>query len=75
MNDTSAPPRCPAAAIDTSDPLKLLGQILSMAVRHKASDIHLRTRNHPILRVDGSCARCGKSRHCRRNSWNGWRAP
>jgi len=54
MNDTSrtATP-APAAAIDTSDPLKLLGQILSMAVRHKASDIHLRTRNHPILRVDG----------------------
>ena len=43
----------PAAAVDTSDPLKLLGQILAMAVRHKASDIHLRTRNHPILRVDG----------------------
>jgi len=35
------------------DPLKLLGQILSLAVRHKASDIHLRTRNHPILRIDG----------------------
>lgn len=35
------------------DPLKLLGQILAMAVRHNASDIHMRTRNHPILRVDG----------------------
>ena len=44
----------PSGAIDsTTDPLKLLGQILAMAVRHKASDIHLRTRNHPILRVDG----------------------
>ncbi len=44
-----------AASIDagTADPLKLLGQILALAVRHKASDIHLRTRNHPILRVDG----------------------
>ena len=44
-----------AGAIDpaTTDPLKLLGQILALAVRHKASDIHLRTRNHPILRVDG----------------------
>ena len=35
------------------DPLKLLGQILALAVRYKASDIHMRTRNHPILRVDG----------------------
>ncbi len=24
-----------------------------LAVRHKASDIHLRARNHPILRIDG----------------------
>ena len=38
---------------DDADPLKLLCQILALAVRHKASDIHLRTRNHPILRVDG----------------------
>ena len=37
----------------SADPLKLLGQVLALAVRHKASDIHLRTRNHPILRVDG----------------------
>ncbi|GMR19622.1 MAG: type IV pilus twitching motility protein PilT [Gammaproteobacteria bacterium] len=42
-------------AIDPAgaDPLKILGQILALAVRYKASDIHLRTRNHPILRVDG----------------------
>jgi len=47
-------PAATAAVINgTTDPLKLLGQILAMAVRHKASDIHLRTRNHPILRVDG----------------------
>jgi len=38
----------------TVDPLKLLSQILALAVRHKASDIHLRTRSHPILRVDGA---------------------
>ncbi len=37
----------------TTDPLKLLGQVLAVAVRSKASDIHMRTRNHPILRVDG----------------------
>ncbi|HEX7045371.1 MAG TPA: PilT/PilU family type 4a pilus ATPase [Burkholderiales bacterium] len=50
----------PAAASPTipinaaTDPLKLLGQVLALAVRLKASDIHLRTRNHPILRVDGN---------------------
>lgn len=37
----------------TGDPLKLLGQILALGVKYNASDIHLRTRNHPILRVDG----------------------
>lgn len=42
-----------AAITSTTDPLKLLGQVLALAVRMKASDIHLRTRNHPILRVDG----------------------
>ena len=42
------------SVVATSDPLKLLGQILILAVRHKASDIHLRTRNHPILRIDGT---------------------
>jgi twitching motility protein PilT len=45
----------PAATISpTTDPLKLLGQVLAFAVKLKASDIHLRTRNHPILRVDGN---------------------
>ncbi|MEK6550338.1 MAG: PilT/PilU family type 4a pilus ATPase [Pseudomonadota bacterium] len=45
----------PADSIGAStDPLKLLGQVLALAVRAKASDIHLRTRNHPILRVDGA---------------------
>ena len=38
----------------TTDPLKLLGQVLALAVRMNASDIHLRTRNHPILRIDGN---------------------
>lgn len=36
-----------------TDPLQLLGQILVLGVRLDASDIHLRSRNHPILRVDG----------------------
>ncbi|MHB8534967.1 MAG: type IV pilus twitching motility protein PilT [Sulfuricaulis sp.] len=38
----------------STDPLKLLSQVLAHAVRVNASDIHLRTRNHPILRVDGN---------------------
>jgi twitching motility protein PilT len=44
----------PATISATTDPLKLLGQVLAHAVKVKASDVHLRTRNHPILRVDGS---------------------
>jgi len=52
---SAATPGGAAATISSStDPLKLLSQILALAVRHKASDIHLRTRNHPILRVDGA---------------------
>ena len=43
-----------AEAQTGGDPLQLLGQILALGVKVKASDIHLRTRNHPILRVDGS---------------------
>ncbi len=44
----------PAESIsDSTDPLQLLGQVLALAVRHNASDIHLRTRNNPIIRVDG----------------------
>src|SRR5204862_381887 len=42
-----------AAITSTTDPLKLLGQVLQHAVKVKASDVHLRTRNHPIMRVDG----------------------
>jgi twitching motility protein PilT len=52
-NSTAGVGSPPAAITATTDPLKLLGQVLSLAVRLKASDIHLRTRNHPILRVDG----------------------
>jgi twitching motility protein PilT len=42
------------AITGSTDPLKLLSQVLAHAVRVNASDIHLRTRNHPILRVDGN---------------------
>jgi twitching motility protein PilT len=51
-NPSAAPAPMPIGA--TTDPLKLLGQVLAYAVRAKASDIHLRTRNHPILRIDGA---------------------
>jgi twitching motility protein PilT len=55
MNDASrAAAPAPVAITAATDPLKLLGQILALGVRLKASDIHLRTRNHPILRVDGN---------------------
>ncbi len=53
MNDASRAP-APVAITAATDPLKLLGQILALGVRLSASDIHLRTRNHPILRVDGN---------------------
>ena len=60
MSQTPATPEPASAAgavtaiTPATDPLKLLGQVLALAVRTKASDIHLRTRNHPILRVDGT---------------------
>jgi twitching motility protein PilT len=63
MSEATSPKNSPAAApagdaagsiSSTTDPLKLLGQVLAHAVRVNASDIHLRTRNHPILRVDGN---------------------
>ena len=63
MSEATNPKNSPAAAPagdtaatigSTTDPLKLLGQVLAHAVRVNASDIHLRTRNHPILRVHGN---------------------
>lgn len=60
MSEATNPesPAAPAAETATisgsTDPLKLLSQVLAHAVRVNASDIHLRTRNHPILRVDGN---------------------
>jgi twitching motility protein PilT len=35
------------------DPLRFLSQVLDYAVRQRASDIHLRAKNYPILRIDG----------------------
>jgi len=48
-----APP-APEAAAAPSDPLRFLSQVLEFAVRRRASDIHLRVRNHPIVRIDGT---------------------
>jgi len=54
-SSSAAVPAADAVTISGStDPLKLLSQVLAHAVRVNASDIHLRTRNHPILRVDGN---------------------
>jgi len=53
-NSAAAPAADVATISGSTDPLKLLSQVLAHAVRVNASDIHLRTRNHPILRVDGN---------------------
>ncbi len=42
----------PSVAVP-SDPLEWLSEVLAEAARYGASDVHLRARNHPILRVDG----------------------
>ncbi|MDH3281467.1 MAG: hypothetical protein OEQ18_10110, partial [Gammaproteobacteria bacterium] len=34
------------------DPVRYIGQVLAYAVKQKASDIHLRARTHPVIRVD-----------------------
>jgi twitching motility protein PilT len=36
-----------------TDPVQFLATILKLAVSQVASDIHLRTRLHPIIRIDG----------------------
>ena len=38
----------------TEDPRAFLRALLQLALTHKASDLHLRARNHPILRLDGT---------------------
>ncbi len=37
---------------ESGDPLKYIGVVLAMSVRQNASDIHLRARNHPVIRID-----------------------
>jgi len=51
MSEVRSEPQ--ASLPENTDPLQLLGQILGLAVRLNASDIHIRGRNHPILRIDG----------------------
>ena len=35
------------------DPVQYLATLLKFAVGKEASDIHLRTRTHPVIRIDG----------------------
>ena len=42
-----------APSVEGGDALKFLGHVMIKAVTQGASDIHLRVRNHPLLRVDG----------------------
>ncbi|HUW98326.1 MAG TPA: PilT/PilU family type 4a pilus ATPase [Acidiferrobacter sp.] len=36
------------------NPIEWLSQVLAEATRYGASDVHLRARNHPVLRIDGT---------------------
>ena len=38
----------------SGDPLKYLGLVLATAVRQRASDIHFRAKNHPVVRIDST---------------------
>ena len=40
-------------AIESGESLKFLCHVLTKAFNNKGSDIHLRNRHHPIIRVDG----------------------
>ncbi len=42
----------PQPSSESGDPLKYLGLVLATAVRHRASDIHFRAKNHPVVRID-----------------------
>lgn len=41
------------AVLPSAEPLRFLTQVLELAVRSRASDIHLRVRRPPMIRVDG----------------------
>ena len=42
-----------APSAEGGDGLRFLTQLLHLATRSKASDIHLKVRNHPFMRIDG----------------------
>jgi len=42
-----------APSVEGGDALKFLGHVMLKAVTQGASDIHLRVKNHPLLRIDG----------------------
>lgn len=51
MTETASP----SLAVPASpEPLAFLRELLKLALRHRASDLHLRARNHPVLRLDGA---------------------
>jgi twitching motility protein PilT len=43
-----------APSAEDGDSLRFLTQLMQLATRNKASDIHLKVRNHPYLRIDGA---------------------
>ena len=59
---TSGPITAPASnmqlplppSMEGGDTLKFFGHIMRRAVKQGASDIHLRVKNHPLLRIDGT---------------------
>ncbi len=48
LRDVPAPP-----SSKNGDPLRFLSHVIGYAIRQRASDIHLRVKNHPIIRIDG----------------------
>lgn len=44
----------PAPSTEGGDALKFFGHVMSKAVKQGASDIHLRVKNHPLIRIDGT---------------------
>jgi twitching motility protein PilT len=44
----------PAPSTEGGDALKFFGHVMSRAVKQGASDIHLRVKNHPLIRIDGT---------------------
>lgn len=43
----------PPPSVEGGDALRFFGHLMGQAVSQGASDIHLRVKNHPLLRIDG----------------------